>query len=491
MATLTRNLKLRLSDDLSTDSRYNLERIDQLGSTFNINTLNNTVVRAAGNIQMRPEDNSSGGSGSGGTVEFGDSSQRLDAAIINGPLKLLSTLNSTNYLTLLNAGTGNVSLTINTGAANRLLTLGGDLVTSGGNIGLVASGNQIINLPITNAEVASAAAIAGSKISPVFGNQLVSTQQGYRIINGSYTTTLLPATSQGSNVSLRLPATDGIPNSVLTTDGNGNLSFNNIAGSGTVTSVGLSMPNIFDVTGSPVTVSGILTADLALQAANKVLAGPSSGSNAIPTFRQLSSDELTAGSTNKFYTSTLFNNDLATKTTTNLAEGTNLYHTTLRAQDAVGAIVADTATAEMDYVSGTTLSVTVKPAGFINSSGGLTESLGILRVDPTQATSKASPIGTDSLLIADSADSNNLKKVTLSAILTLSGNGYSTTWTSGTIKSVTHNLNSRDVLVEVYDNTTYETVILDSVVRTDVNTITLTASSAPSGAGLTVLVKRI
>jgi hypothetical protein len=56
---------------------------------------------------------------------------------------------------------------------------------------------------------------------------------------------------------------------------------------GTVTSVGLSMPAIFSVSGSPVTNSGTLTASWVAQNAHLVFAGPSSGSAAAPTFRTL------------------------------------------------------------------------------------------------------------------------------------------------------------------------------------------------------------
>jgi hypothetical protein len=684
---------------------------------------------------------------------------------------------------------------------------------------------------IVDGDINVAAAIAGSKISPVFGNQLVSSEQGYRIVNGAHTTTLLPASVQSSSLNLRLPAADGTAGAVLTTDGSGNLSFALIAGSGTVTSVGLSMPSLFTVTNSPVISSGTLAASLNVQAAGQVLAGPASGPAAEPSFRQLSSDELSAGSINKFYTSTLFNSDLATKTTSdlaegtalyhtdtrartaavadsitsgitniapsqnavfnalslkldtslkgainglaeldgtgkvpltqipsgvgavqsvntktgsvvlntddilevltptnkwftdlraktaavsntitsgivdvapsqdavflglqgkansvhthtasnitdftsaartatvedllvdgitniapsqnvvfdalagkaalvhthtasaitdfssaaksaavsnsisagvvdvapsqnavfdalalklntslkgavnglaelgsdgkipssqipaiaitdtfvvasqaamlalvaekgdvavrtdlnksfilsgtnpailanwqelltptdavlsvngqtgtvslttsNIAEGTNLYHTALRAQDAAGSLATSTATAQMSYVTGTSLSVSVLPAGFINSTSGLASASNILRIDPTQATAKTGVVGADALLIADSADSNTLKRVTVSDIVNLSGAGYSTTWTSGTSIAVTHGLGTRNVLVEVYDNTTYETVLLDTVVRTNTNTVTLTASQAPSGAGLTVLIKRV
>lgn len=63
-------------------------------------------------------------------------------------------------------------------------------------------------------------------------------------------------------------------------------------GSGTVTSVGLTLPAIFSVTGSPVTGSGTLSATLATQTANLVWAGPSSGGAASPTFRSLVYNDL-------------------------------------------------------------------------------------------------------------------------------------------------------------------------------------------------------
>ena len=61
---------------------------------------------------------------------------------------------------------------------------------------------------------------------------------------------------------------------------------------GTVTSVGLSLPNIFSVSGSPVTASGTLSASLATQAANYVWAGPTTGSDASPTFRALVASDI-------------------------------------------------------------------------------------------------------------------------------------------------------------------------------------------------------
>lgn len=64
-------------------------------------------------------------------------------------------------------------------------------------------------------------------------------------------------------------------------------------GNGTVTSVDLSMPNIFSVSNNPVTSSGTLTVSLANQNANTVFAGPSTGLAATPTFRSLTFADIT------------------------------------------------------------------------------------------------------------------------------------------------------------------------------------------------------
>lgn len=60
---------------------------------------------------------------------------------------------------------------------------------------------------------------------------------------------------------------------------------------------------------------------------------------------------------------------------------------------------------------------------------------------------------------------------------------------SATSIAVTHNLNSRDVIVEVYDTGTFETVGVE-VVRTSVNVVTITAFPAPASNALRVVVKK-
>ena len=45
--------------------------------------------------------------------------------------------------------------------------------------------------------------------------------------------------------------------------------------------------------------------------------------------------------------------------------------------------------------------------------------------------------------------------------------------------AVTHNLGTRDVIVQLYDASSYETIIAE-VVRTDANTVTINTNAAPS-----------
>ena len=111
---------------------------------------------------------------------------------------------------------------------------------------------------------------------------------------------------------LTLPATAGSNNNILGTNGSGTLSWITVAtalgytpyngatnpngyttNTGTVTSVGLSLPGIFTVTGSPVTGTGTLTASLASQTANTVWAAPN-GSAGAPTFRSLVAADIPA-----------------------------------------------------------------------------------------------------------------------------------------------------------------------------------------------------
>lgn len=126
----------------------------------------------------------------------------------------------------------------------------------------------------------SIAAVAGDgAFLSLAGTQTVS---GNKTFNG--TATFGSTVSLGSSASATTPASNSNDTTVattafVTTKTSG-------LGTGSVTSVALSLPNIFSVTGSPVTTSGTLTASLASQTANHVFIAPN-GSAGAPTFRAL------------------------------------------------------------------------------------------------------------------------------------------------------------------------------------------------------------
>lgn len=78
------------------------------------------------------------------------------------------------------------------------------------------------------------------------------------------------------------------------TNVNGTVTYTINTGAGGVTSVALTMPAIFSVSGSPVTSTGMFAVALASQSANLIWAGPTTGT-AAPTFRAMVAADLPAG----------------------------------------------------------------------------------------------------------------------------------------------------------------------------------------------------
>ena len=88
-------------------------------------------------------------------------------------------------------------------------------------------------------------------------------------------------------------------------------------------------------------------------------------------FSAKDTDDLTEGTTNKYYSTTLFNADFATKTTTDLTEGTNLYWTTDRGNTNSDAWLTTKTTT--DLAEGTNLYYTdARSRAAISSTGNIT-----------------------------------------------------------------------------------------------------------------------
>lgn len=176
--TLTRNLRLRLDTNLSTNSKYNLERLDLLGAALNVDTLQRTVIRSKGDIILQPNSNSIGGSGTGGSVQLGESGNPLSSFTIHAEQLNLDGApgfkdqgaGGTRYLRLsyhsdLSGSTDTTAdreLQIDLDGANRELVLGGNLRTAGGNLVATLTGNTNVTFPTSGTLATLADIISGT-----------------------------------------------------------------------------------------------------------------------------------------------------------------------------------------------------------------------------------------------------------------------------------------------------------------------------------------
>ena len=178
---------------------------------------------------------------------------------------------------------------------------GGNLSTSGSpaqyQVGIFASGTALAGIsPSATSGVPMIS--QGSSANPTFGTASIAGGGTGQTTATAAFNALSPLTTEGdlhyyhSSSNARLAI--GSNGQCLTSNGTDPLWGSCSTGSGTVTSVGLSMPSMFSVSGTPVTGSGTLTAALANQNANLIMAGPSSGSATAPTFRSLVGADLPA-----------------------------------------------------------------------------------------------------------------------------------------------------------------------------------------------------
>lgn len=149
----------------------------------------------------------------------------------------------------------------------------------------------------------------------------------------------------------------------------------------------------------------------------------------------------------------------ATVLLSGVAASTDISDFSEAVQDVIGGILTDTSTVNFTY---TDASDTIEAAVILASGGGLTDSSGVA-VDYTTV---------EAQLVSDGFT----KKVSANI-----GNGVATSY------AISHNLGTRDVQVQVYDNSSYDTVECD-VVRTDANTVTVSTTAAPTTDALRVVV---
>lgn len=184
----------------------------------------------------------------------------LPAAVLTGTLPAISGANLTS-LNASNLGSGTVPLARLTGITNTQIDAAAAIAYSKLNL----TGTLV------NADVNASAAIVYSKLN--LGNSIVA---------GDLTT--------GAVTMVKIAQAGATAGQVITWNGSA-WAPAGAASAGTVTSVDLSLPAIFAVSGSPVTTTGTIAATLASQTANTFFAAPN-GSGGSPSFRTLVNADL-------------------------------------------------------------------------------------------------------------------------------------------------------------------------------------------------------
>lgn len=240
-----------------------------------------------------------------------------------------------------------ITLTTGTGT----LTLGSSTLTVGisGTIGTAAYTNATayeVPLTFSTGLTRTVNTITANAVNLGAGNVSGGVTGTLPIFNGG-----TGQTTANNAFTALAPAQTANAGKYLFTDGN-TTSWQPVSGSGvgSVSSVGLSMPSIFTVSGSPVTTIGTLTATLATEVANTVFAGPTTGADASPTFRALVNADVPSALTGKTY------NGLTVSTTTGTLALAN--SSSLTTSGAFGATFTFTGTTAVTFPTSGTLATT-------------------------------------------------------------------------------------------------------------------------------------
>lgn len=163
--TLTRNLRLRITPDLTADARYNIGRLDLLGGVISTDTTENTTIRSAGDMTIETESPRLGGEGAGGTLLL-----QTDITRLTGLLQLPDTSTDFHLGLRFNSNAAALAdrlLTLDIGNTDRTVQLLGDLTLAAGfstvgghSVQLTTTGPTALTLPTTGT-LATLADLAG------------------------------------------------------------------------------------------------------------------------------------------------------------------------------------------------------------------------------------------------------------------------------------------------------------------------------------------
>ena len=342
------------------------------GATGNVTFANTGVLSfSGGSTGLTPATATTGAVSLAGTlaVAYGGTGQ---TTYTDGQLLIGNTTGNTLAKSTLTAGTG-ISISNGSGSitiANTLPSLGGtvtsvSVVTANGLAGTVATATTT---PAITLSTTITGVLKGN------GTAISAATSGTDYAPATSGTSILYGNGSGGFSNVTIGSGISFVTGTLSATGSG----------GTVTSVGLSLPSIFTVSGSPVTGTGTLTGTFNTQTANYVFAGPTTGAAATPTFRALVSADIPSLSyVSSITSSTLTVAGTSSIPTINLTSGIVTAGTTgsvtlipVITVDTYGRVTAVTTVANpqgtVTSVAGTGTVNGITLTGTVTSSGSLT-----------------------------------------------------------------------------------------------------------------------
>lgn len=470
----TRYLHLKLSSDLTADAKSNLEIIDSLGAATNVSSEGDLLLRAVEDIVLQPQSGDIGGGGSGGSIFFGDEAHPgleiesfADSFLLNSGLSLANqATSSTNKVTIeFNDAvhtTLDQTVSLSFGSGNRTLTApdSGKVLVQNTVTGVV---NLAGELPIDKGGT-------GQSTAPLAVQALLegATSETYAANQNQ----ILGINAAGTGLEWKT-AGSGIVEAITT---NAPVSINNTVPAFPV----ISIPK------AATSVDGYLSATDWTTFNNKADALPNGG---------------TAGTFLRGDNSwSVVNTDNVTE----LAGATNKWFRDDRAQAAVVASVLNS----LDTTHSPSSSVVANQLSFREPTIVAGTAGQYWRGDKTWQTLNTDVVseGTaqyftaqrvrDAAIVQTVTDGDTTHAPSADAVYdyvgsAISGGTYTADWTSGTSFTATHGFNSRDVTITVYEkDLPWAEIYVDSMERNSITQVTLTSSTAPTGSGWRVLVRK-
>lgn len=328
----------------------------------------------------------------------------------------------------------------------------------------------------------------------IYGDLEIRDQKSLKLADSdssNYVNLKAPATLS-ADYSLTLPTSDGNADELMSTDGSGVLSFIKVANANVAAGAAIAYSKLA-LTGS------IVDADINASAA--IAYSKLSLTGSIVNADVNASAAIAYSKLN--LSASIVNADIASGAAIALSKLASLTADRALQSSSGGVIEVSAVTStELGYVSGVTSAIQTQLNGKVSKSGDSMSGNLVLENQKEVRFSEATGSGSNYTGIKAAGTIASDHTYTLPAAFPASSGyhlasdtsgvmswapaatvaAFKANWANadGTSKTITHSLGSTDVMVQIFDSSTGESIEVDTEIRTDGNTLDLTASSAPA-----------